>query len=91
MRLVREAIALDEGGGRVLDMESAVDGDDDDKTYAAMGVAKTIGTVGSRPPTTAIHRLTASVSGRLVSRLLPRDSCASARAHHPHCRFHVRE
>jgi hypothetical protein len=44
-RLVREAIAAEEGPGRSLDVDDLVDGADDDKTYAAMGVAKTIATV----------------------------------------------
>jgi hypothetical protein len=42
-------LANDEGAGaRSLDVESIVDIDDDDKTYAAMGVAKTIATVCTR-------------------------------------------
>jgi hypothetical protein len=46
MRLVREALAHEEGVVRGdLDVESLIDVEDDDKTYAAMGVAKTIGTV----------------------------------------------
>lgn len=47
MRLVREALAHEEGVTPDLDAESLVGGEDDDKTYAAMGVAKTIGTVVS--------------------------------------------
>jgi hypothetical protein len=48
MRLARESLAQEEAeaqNGRELD---SVMGDaDDDKTFAAMGVAKTIGTVSS--------------------------------------------
>jgi hypothetical protein len=49
MRLARESLAQEETdaqNGR--DLDSAMGDSDDDKTFAAMGVAKTIGTVG--PP-----------------------------------------
>jgi hypothetical protein len=47
MRLVREALANEESAGsRALDVDSIAEMDDEDKTYAAMGVAKTISTVG---------------------------------------------
>ncbi|EIN12803.1 ARM repeat-containing protein [Punctularia strigosozonata HHB-11173 SS5] len=46
LRLVREAMASDEAGGQNVDLDNIMESDtDDDKTYAAMGVAKTIGTV----------------------------------------------
>ncbi|PSR70855.1 hypothetical protein PHLCEN_2v13296 [Hermanssonia centrifuga] len=43
-RLARESIAADEDGGAV-DMDRIMEGDDSDKVFAAMGVAKTITTV----------------------------------------------
>jgi hypothetical protein len=42
--LARESIAQDEADPNA-DMESLLSDADDDKTYAAMGIAKTIGTV----------------------------------------------
>lgn len=46
MRLVREAIASEEHAPKGEDMETLMDAEgDDDKTYAAMGVAKTLSTV----------------------------------------------
>jgi hypothetical protein len=46
MRLVREAIANEESTPKGDDLESLMDAkDEDDKTYAAMGVAKTLSTV----------------------------------------------
>jgi hypothetical protein len=51
MRLVREALANEESAGsRALDVDSIAEMDDEDKTYAAMGVAKTISTVGRPCP-----------------------------------------
>jgi hypothetical protein len=45
MRLAKESMSPDEPEGLTVDVESALAEGDDDKTYAAMGVAKTIGTV----------------------------------------------
>lgn len=46
-RLLREAIASEESAPKGDDLEALMDADgDDDKTYAAMGVAKTLSTVG---------------------------------------------
>src|SRR5882762_122444 len=46
MRLAREGLAQEESGALGNDLESHVSSDDDDdRSYAAMGVAKTIGTV----------------------------------------------
>jgi importin-7 len=45
LRLARESIAQDETDVQNVDLESLMSDNDDDKTYAAMGVAKTIGTV----------------------------------------------
>lgn len=46
MRLVREAIAGEENAPKSEDLEALMEADgDDDKTYAAMGVAKTLSTV----------------------------------------------
>ena len=48
-RLLREAIANEESAPRGDDLEALMDADgEDDKTYAAMGVAKTLSTVGYR-------------------------------------------
>jgi hypothetical protein len=58
MRLVREALANEEGAAsRALDVDAIADMEDEDKTYAAMGVAKTISTV----------RRTTLVAGRRVT------------------------
>lgn len=47
-RLLREAIASEESAPKGDDLEALMDADnEDDKTYAAMGVAKTLSTVGS--------------------------------------------
>jgi importin-7 len=66
MRLVREALANEEGAAnRALDVDSIADMDDEDKTYAAMGVAKTISTV--TPATlTARERLLNTISGCII-------------------------
>jgi hypothetical protein len=50
--LVREALSAEEGmlGRTTLDVDTIADMEDDDKTYAAMGVAKTIATVSSASP-----------------------------------------
>lgn len=46
-RLLREAIANEENSPTGDDLEALMDADgEDDKTYAAMGVAKTLSTVG---------------------------------------------
>lgn len=46
-RLLREAIANEESAPKGDDLEALMDSDgEDDKTYAAMGVAKTLSTVG---------------------------------------------
>ena len=46
-RLLREAIASEESAPKGDDLEVLMDADgEDDKTYAAMGVAKTLSTVG---------------------------------------------
>lgn len=47
-RLLREAIANEESSPKGDELEALMDADgDDDKTYAAMGVAKTLSTVGN--------------------------------------------
>ena len=47
IRLLREAIASEESAPKGDDLEALMDADgEDDKTYAAMGVAKTLSTVG---------------------------------------------
>jgi hypothetical protein len=44
---LREAIASEENAPKGDDLEALMDADgEDDKTYAAMGVAKTLSTVG---------------------------------------------
>jgi len=44
---LREAIANEESAPKGDDLEALMDADsEDDKTYAAMGVAKTLSTVG---------------------------------------------
>ncbi len=46
-RLLREAIVSEESAPKGDDLEALMDADgEDDKTYAAMGVAKTLSTVG---------------------------------------------
>ncbi|KDQ62833.1 hypothetical protein JAAARDRAFT_30743 [Jaapia argillacea MUCL 33604] len=48
LRLVREAMSKDDSSTRGNDLESFIESDgDDDKIFAAMGVAKTIGTIVS--------------------------------------------
>lgn len=48
MRLAREAVTQDETEGRNADLEAIMESSpEDDKIYAAMSVAKTIGTVSS--------------------------------------------
>lgn len=47
MRLAKEALAQEENAPKGTDLESAMEDTDEDKTYAAMGMAKTIGTVSS--------------------------------------------
>lgn len=47
MRLAKEALAQEENIPKGTDLESAMEDTDEDKTYAAMGMAKTIGTVSS--------------------------------------------
>jgi importin-7 len=50
MRLAREAASQDEAEGRDANLQSIMETTpEDDKIYAAMGVAKTIGTVNSSP------------------------------------------
>ena len=43
---MREAIASEESAPKGDDLEALMDDGEDDKTYAAMGVAKTLSTVG---------------------------------------------
>lgn len=46
MRLARESIALEESAGEQTDLDRLMEQDGgEDKIFAAMGVAKTIGTV----------------------------------------------
>jgi importin-7 len=46
-RLLREAIASEENAPKGEDLQALIDAEgEDDKTYAAMGVAKTLSTVG---------------------------------------------
>jgi hypothetical protein len=46
MRLIREAIVSEENAPKGEDLEAFMEAEgDDDKTYAAMGVAKTLSTV----------------------------------------------
>lgn len=47
MRLARESVAQEETDSQNVDLETAMAEVDDDKTFAAMGIAKTIGTVNS--------------------------------------------
>ncbi|EIM81399.1 ARM repeat-containing protein [Stereum hirsutum FP-91666 SS1] len=47
MRLAKEALAQEENIPKGTDLESAMEDTDEDKTYAAMGMAKTIGTLVS--------------------------------------------
>ena len=48
-RLLRDAITNEESAPMSDDLEALMDADnEDDKTYAAMGVAKTLSTVGYR-------------------------------------------
>jgi hypothetical protein len=90
--LVREALANEEGAGRSLDIETVLDADDDDKTYAAMGVAKTLATVSPLHDLTmtSLHLLIAR-SGCIICRLFPRDPCPSPGSHHSHRDLHFGE
>jgi importin-7 len=56
MRLAREAASQDEAEGHNANLEIIMENNtEEDKIYAAMGVAKTIGTVSSTRFLCAIH------------------------------------
>jgi hypothetical protein len=89
MRLVREALTLEEGVARNLDTVEAVLGaEDDDKTYAAMGVAKTISTVRFLAFRTIDLNPWDPSAGRFICRLITRNFGTSPGACHPHNHLH---
>ena len=50
MRLANDTLSQEEPQGQNIDLDNAISDVDDDKTFAAMGVAKTISTVRFFPP-----------------------------------------
>ena len=85
--LARESVAQEESAN-ATDNEYGV-GEDDDKTYAAMGVAKTIGTVtiGTRQREEVSDQQTDCVYSRLVTRI----TISGARSYHSHHHLYARE
>ena len=80
-RLLREAIASEESAPKGDDLEALMDADnEDDKTYAAMGVAKTLSTVGYQLE----HGVTCLLmtADRVVHRLFAGDPRSSTGGHH---------
>jgi len=81
MRLAREAASQDEAEGHNANLESIMENNtEDDKIYAAMGVAKTIGTV-SALTSVVLGARAQLILDRVVCRVGPRDLSASARSH----------
>jgi hypothetical protein len=59
MRLIREAIVSEENAPKGEDLEAFMEAEgDDDKTYAAMGVAKTLSTVSYGLALSVVHAVT---------------------------------
>jgi len=50
LRLAKESLAQEETDSQNVDLDSLVSNVDEDKTFAAMGVAKTISTVSDFHP-----------------------------------------
>jgi hypothetical protein len=82
MRLAREAASQDEADGHNANLEAIMENNtEDDKIYAAMGVAKTVGTV-SALTSMVLGARAQLIPDRVVRRVSPRDLSASARSHH---------
>ena len=89
-RLLREAIANEEIAPKGDDLEALMDADgDDDKTYAAMGVAKTLSTVGHQQEPSNVYA-NGSVD-RVIHRLFAGDSRPSPGGHYSDHQEHSRE
>jgi hypothetical protein len=89
-RLLREAIAIEENAPKGDDLEALMDADgDDDKTYAAMGVAKTLSTVGHQQEPSNVYA-NGSVD-RVIHRLFAGDSRPSPGGHYSDHQEHSRE
>ena len=73
-----------------IDVDSLISDGDDDKVYGAMGVAKTIGTVGLF---LVLHGVVYNTSGtgRVFDRVFPRYFETSAGSHHSYHPLHIRE
>jgi hypothetical protein len=89
MRLARETAIQDhlEDNAELDELLASVD--EGDKTFAAMGVSKTIGTVR-----TFLHSWATYLNGRpdhLFHRQRPRYSSTSSRSRHPNYRLHLRK
>jgi hypothetical protein len=50
LRLAKESLAQTEQDIATDDIDAILQSEDEDKTFVAMGMAKTIGTVGLHPP-----------------------------------------
>ena len=89
-RLLRDAITNEENAPKGDDLEALMDAEgEDDKTYAAMGVAKTLSTVGyQQGPSKAYANNSAD---RVIHRLFAGDPRSSAGSHYPDHKEHSRE
>lgn len=89
-RLLRDAIASEENAPKGDDLEALMDAEgDDDKTYAAMGVAKTLSTVGHQQ-----ESRNAYVNGSadcIIHRLFAGDPRSGPGGHYPDHQEHSRE
>lgn len=75
MRLARESLAQEEAESQNgIDLDSAMGDADDGKTFSAMGVAKTISTVG------VFHDVPVSISARRADESLVLAGCLFDRA-----------
>jgi hypothetical protein len=82
-RLLREAIASEESAPTGDDLEALMDADgEDDKTYAAMGVAKTLSTVGFLVGTRS-NVYADDSADCVIHRLFAGDPRSSTGGHHP--------
>ena len=89
-RLLRDAIANEENAPKGDDLEALMDAEgEDDKTYAAMGVAKTLSTVGHQQESGNAY--VDDSADRVIHRLFAGDPRSGPGGHYPDHQEHSRE
>ena len=89
MRLANDTLSQEEPQGQNIDLENAISDGDDDKTFAAMGVAKTISTVRLFLLITMILNLCTGNPGRCFYREFSGYFDTGARDCHSDCSVHA--